>query len=121
MNRTATDLSEQSYDELLCHALRHRWIPVAANVGKVVLGSRTWDWLLHCASGCGSRATEWRDDMGARLPGTQRQYYPTDSYRAGCGFRQHEYLTEIRRRLVAMAEADADVPSIRARRRKAAK
>lgn len=90
-------LSDIAYEELLCLAYRHRWVPRAAQAG-VVGGTRVWDWELKCETGCGARATEWRDNFGARLPGTSRQYYHTQSYRQATGYSQGEYIMELARR-----------------------
>lgn len=84
-------------DDLLCHAFRtHAWAPTSAQAG-VAGGARVWDWELTCAR-CSSRATEWRDNYDVRLPGTQRQYQLTESYKQGTGYEQGEYWAEIRRR-----------------------
>lgn len=90
-------LESQTYGELLCHAYRHRWIPYAGQAG--VVGARKVEqWELKCENGCDSSATEWREMDGERVEGTQRQYDLTESYSAGTGHTQGEYITEIRKR-----------------------
>lgn len=90
-------LLEIDYDDLICLALRHRWIPYEGEAG-VVDGKRIIRWRIKCESGCNSRASEWRDLQGVRVPGTQRQYYLTDRYSQSTGYMQSEYFTELHRR-----------------------
>jgi hypothetical protein len=58
---------------------RHYWVPVAGESG-VVGAARVIRWRLTCQH-CDSTASEWRDLLGYRVPGTQRQYYLGDGYR----------------------------------------
>lgn len=84
---------------LLCKIFRyHRWVPKAARAG-VVDGARVWDWELLCENGCGNRATEWLDDLGFRLPGTKRNYYPTKEWQDAGTFDRGELVLEMVRRM----------------------
>lgn len=94
---TTMALSAILDDDLFCHAFRaHAWRPVSARAG-VLGGARVWDWELLCDR-CSSKCTEWRDNYDVRVPGTQRQYQLTESYKKGTGYEQAEYWTEIRNR-----------------------
>lgn len=91
---------------LLCRVFRyHRWVPVSARAG-LVAGARVWDWELICETGCSNRATEWLDDFGFRLPGTRRQYRPTDEWRQSAGFAHNELVTELVRRQIEEAKTE---------------
>lgn len=91
------DLAALEYEDLLCLALRHRWVPHEGEAG-VVGGARVIRWVLKCETGCGCTAFEWRDLHGNRVPGTQRQYQHTDQYKRSTGYSQGEYFTELLRR-----------------------
>lgn len=91
-------LSHIHTDDLICLALRHRWVPYAGSADVIVGGARCRQWVLKCETGCGSEAIEWRDLLDVRLPGTTRQYSLTDRYRASLGYSQAEYMGELRRR-----------------------
>jgi hypothetical protein len=89
---------------LLCRVFRyHRWVPVAARAG-LVAGARVWDWELRCETGCGNKATEWIDDFGFRVPGTKRQYTPSEAWHYSAGYDNHEYVAEYIRRQVEATE-----------------
>lgn len=96
-------LAQISDDDLLCLALRHRWVPHAGSADVIVQGARCRQWRLVCEHGCESVAYEWRDMYDARLPGTTRQYELTDRYRDSLGYTQAEYMGEIRRRQGAVS------------------
>lgn len=93
-----TPPESQHIHNLICHALRHRWVPFAGNAGRNVDGARVLEWQLICEKGCGSEAFEWRDLYGNRLPGTQRRYELTESYKKGGGYTQGEYMSALLKR-----------------------
>jgi hypothetical protein len=90
-------LASIRYDDLICLAFRHRWVPTAGEY-RILGGARVILWELTCESGCGGKATELRDEQGFRIPGTQRQYRHTDQYSRSTGYSQGEYITEIHER-----------------------
>jgi hypothetical protein len=98
------DLRSIAYEDLICLALRHRWIPYEGRAG-VLNGDKIILWDLKCDSGCQCTAQEWRDLFGNRIPGTQRQYSHTDSYKRSTGYTQGEYFAEIQRRQRAARRA----------------
>lgn len=86
------------YDDLICLALRHRWIPRAGEY-YIMNGLKAIRWDLSCESGCGCTARDYRDYDGNRISGTQRVYSYTDRYKSSTGYTQAEYITEIHQRL----------------------
>jgi hypothetical protein len=91
-------ISSIHYDDLVCLAYRHRWVPRAGEY-RILGGAKVILWELQCDSGCGCKATELRDAEGFRIPGTQRQYQHTNRYKSSTGYTQAEYITEIHHRL----------------------
>ena len=94
----ATALNRQVLTDLLCHAWRHRWA-LESSQAVTIDGMRAWDDLLRCADGCGSSKTELRWNDGTKVKPHTPVYKLTPQYKAGVGYAQAEYVTEIRRRI----------------------
>lgn len=87
-------LSSARLEILRCLAFRHSWEALGGLAG-VVDGQRCIRWELSCTRDCGTTATEWRDLIGNRIPGTHRQYNYSAEYKQYTGYAQGEYFNAI--------------------------